>query len=113
MKHIRKHRKECHTYPDGNKFCAKFKEDINDATNSKPSASKFWFNDQKRRVPAKVSDFLSEADVTKDCGIYCDESFDEGLLTFEAPSSDMPGIGLVTNSIVSYSNLDDMCYDCA
>ena len=111
MKDIKKHKKHCQNFVDGNQFCAKFKEDINDFNNTKPSGGKIWFNKQERHVPVYVSDFLKEDNVTQDCGIYCKEL--DGMVTFETPSSLIPGIGLVTNSIVSYSALDNMCATCA
>ena len=109
IKDISKIHKECSPYEDGNEFCFKFKENVNN--HSIPSRSKYWFNGQKRRVPAKASDVLPDDDAREDCDLYCDEL--GGLETVETSSSLIPGLGPVTNSIVSYSDLDDMCDGCA
>ena len=112
MGHISKLKNQCTTYDDDNEFCFRFKENVdNSFDHSLPSGSKYGFNDQKRRVPAAASDVLGEDDVRKDCDFYCDKL--GGLKTFETPSSLIPGFGPVTNSIVSYSDLDDMCDTCA
>ena len=113
MDHIRKLDKLCPKYKDGNEFCFKFKENVDNSLNhSSPSGSKYGFNGQKRRVPAKASDVMAADDVTKDCDFYCDEKLG-GLKTVKTSSSLIPGFGAVTNSIVSYSDLDDMCDTCA
>lgn len=112
MDHISKHKEVCTEYLDGNKFCYKFKEDVDNVDHSKPSASKFGFNGQKRRVPGQASDFLTLYNVTQDCGFYCNQELG-GLLTSPTPESLIPGVGRVANSIVSYSDLDDMCFTCA
>ena len=62
-------------------------------------------------MPATASDILGEDDVKKDCDLYCDEL--GGFKTVETSSTLIPGFGPVTNSIVSYSDLDDMCDGCA
>ena len=113
MDDIEKLDKKCVTYTDNNKFCFTFKEKVDNSLNhSLPSGSKYRFNGQKRRVPAKASDILAADDVKKDCDFYCDEKLG-GLKTFETSSSLIPGFGPVTNRIVSYSDLDDMCDNCA
>ena len=113
MKQISKRSKECRDYNDiyhgGHKFCFKFKEDVND--HSSPSRSEYRFDGQKKDVPAHPSDILSTDDVTKDCNSYCNAL--EGLITIKTSSTLIPGIGPVTNSIVGYSDLDDMCQTCA
>ena len=57
------------------------------------------------------SEDLAQDDAKKDCDVYCDEL--GGLRTIETTKSLIPGLGPVTNSIVSYSDLDDMCDTCA
>lgn len=111
MKDIGKFGKDCNKYEDSNRFCFRFKENLDNSFGHIPSRSKYYFNKQTRRVPAQVSDTLAQDDVKKDCDLYCDEL--GGLKTFETASSLIPGIGAVTNSIVSYSDLDDMCDGCA
>lgn len=111
MDHISKNKKLCLDYSDGNEFCYKFKEDMDNAAHSKPSGSKYYFNDQHRDVPAQVSDMLTPDDVTQDCGRYCGEEL-EGLLTAQTPELLIPGVGTVVNSVVSYTDLDDMCSTC-
>lgn len=113
MKHINHLEKKCHTYHDGNKFCFKFKQDVNDSS-GESSRSRYYFNKQERRVPG--SPFyrpliLAPEDVSKDCDLYCHEL--GGLKTIERSSSLIPGFGPVTNNIASYPDLDDMCDDCA
>ena len=112
MKHISKNKKVCRTYQDGNKFCYKFKEWVDNWDLFLPSASEFRFNKQKRGVPAKPSLIMMKDEVTENCGFYCHEMLG-GLITLEVSSSLIPGIGPVSNSIVSYSDLDDMCMNCA
>ena len=55
---------------------------------------------------------MTQDEVTENCGFYCYEML-EGLITLEVSSSLIPGIGPVSNNIVSYSDLDDMCMTCA
>ena len=112
MDGISKHKKICRDYADGNKFCYKFKEDIDNWEHSTPSESEYRFNGQKRGVPALASDILTEDGLTDNCGFFCNEKLG-GLMTFETSSSLIPGIGPVSNSIVSYTDLDDMCSNCA
>ena len=112
MDHISKQKKSCLQSPDGNKFCYKFKEDVDNRDFSKPPASEYWFNGQKRGLPAQPSDLLQGDDLTEHCAFYCGEELGE-LMTFDEPSSLIPGIGLVSNSVVSYSDVDDMCSTCA
>ena len=111
MDHISKQKKNCRVDPDGNKFCFKFKEKA-EGILYLPSASKYYFGGQKRRVPAQPSDFLAEDAVTEDCDIYCDKGLG-GLMSIKTSSTLIPGAGTVTNKIVSYSDLDDMCSTCA
>lgn len=109
--HIRKH-KSCQDFPDGNKFCYKFKEDLDNPHHDKKSSSKYGFNNQHRRVPRQPSDFLPLENATQNCDFYCNEELG-GLQTFPTLESSMPEIGRVANSVVSYTDLDDMCYNCA
>lgn len=111
MDHISKQKKLCLESPDGNKFCYKFKEDMDNAAHSKPSASEYYFNKQHRDVPAHVSDMLTLENVTQDCGFYCSEDLG-GLLTTQTTELIIPGVGTFGNSIVSYTDLDDMCFTC-
>ena len=113
MDNIRKHEEICQTYPDGNKFCYKFNEDVDNVYHDKPSASHYGFNGQKRDVPERASDVLTLWNVTQDCDAYCEEELGELMMTIQTPESLIPGVGKVANSIVSYSDLDDMCFTCA
>ncbi|KAF6240296.1 hypothetical protein HO173_001907 [Letharia columbiana] len=92
MDHISKQKEVCTEYLDGNKFCYRFKEDVDNVDHSKPSASTFGFNGQKRRVPGQASDFLTLYNVTQDCGFYCNQELG-GLLTSPTPESLIPGVG--------------------
>lgn len=111
LDNIRKQKKLCVDHSDGNKFCYKFKEDVDNVDHSKPSASKYGFNGQKRGVPEHASDIMTLYNVTQNCGYYCSEKLG-GLLTSQTPESSILGVGKVANSIVSYTDLDDMCYTC-
>ena len=103
--------KSCETYSDNNTFCFKFKENKdNDFAHSLLSKGKYYFNGQKRGLHEKAFDVLEQDAVRKDCDFYCDEL--GGLKAVETSSSVIPGIGKVTNSIVSYPDLDDMCDGC-
>lgn len=112
MDHISKQKKICPEYPDGNKFCYRFKEAVDNWNYSTLSASHYWFNGQKRRLPALPTYGLLKDDLTEDCAFYCGKEVG-GLMTFDEHSSLIPSIGLVSNSVASYSELDDMCPTCA
>lgn len=86
LDNIRKQKKLCVDYSDGNKFCYKFKEDVDNVDHSKPSASKYGFNGQKRGVPEHASDIMTLYNVTQNCGYYCSEKLG-GLLTSQTPES--------------------------
>ena len=108
---IGKHKKQCQVADDGNKFCFEFKEDINNVHADKSSKSEFKFNRQERGVPKYVSDFMDYDKTTKDCDMYCGE-VDE-MVAIDKPSIVIGSdYGPVTNSIVSYTDLDDMCATC-
>lgn len=89
MDHISRQKKLCEYFPDGNEFCYKFKEDVDNVDHSKPSASKFYFNEQKRAVPENASDILTLENVKQNCGFFCDEEL-EGLMTAQTPESLIP-----------------------
>ena len=111
MDEISKIDKFCSDYHDGNRFCFRFKVKKHKLFDpSVPSKSKLQFNKQKRHVPEKPSDVLEPDAVRKDCDFYCDEL--GGLKAVETSSTLIPGVDKVTNSIVSYSDLDDMCDGC-
>lgn len=112
MDHISKHKELCKGYPDGNQFCYKFKEDVDNVQHNKPSASQFGFNGQKRRLADQNFTALTPYSVTQSCGFYCSEELG-GLTTSPTEESLLSGVGKVANSIVSYSDLDDMCFTCA
>ena len=111
MKHISKHDKDCETFPDGNEFCYKFKENIDNFDLKVPSASKFYFNNQERRVPKGPSNIMKEEQVMENCGFYCNEL--GGLTTIGTKSILILKAGSVSSRIVSYEELDDMCDTCA
>lgn len=115
MDHISKQKKACPDYPDRNKFCYRFKEAADNwdwMHYSTPSASQYWFNGQKRDVPALPTDILMADNLTEQCAFYCGKEVG-GMMTYDEHSSLMPGVGLVSNSVRSYSDLDDMCSTCA
>lgn len=110
--HIRKQKKACPELLYGNKFCFRFKEDVDNWDYSIPSASQYWFNGQKRDVPALPDHRLTNDKLTEQCAFYCGKEVG-GMTTYDEHSSLMPGIGLVSNSVGSYSHVDDMCSTCA
>lgn len=117
MKHMSKHKKVCtqkhniNTY-NATEFCYKFNEAVDNWDYSTPTSSQYWFNEQKRDVPTLPTNRLLGDDLTENCAFYCDEELG-GMMTFDEHSSLIPGRGLVSNSISSYEDLDDMCSTCA
>ena len=110
MDHIGKQKTLCSEFHDGNKFCYEFKEDVDNADHSKPSASKYGFNGQKRAVPGQASDILTMSNVTHNCGFYCNEKLG-GMSTSQTPESLIPGVRKVANRIVSYSDLGTFIWE--
>lgn len=85
---IDKVKKRC-TDPDGNKFCFEFREDHDNVNHTKPSESTYWFNAQKRGVPAQPSRVLPLNNVTQNCEFYCSEKL-PGLFTSKEPDWSVP-----------------------
>ena len=112
LDHINSSDSLCIVLFDGNKFCYKFNGYVSYTDHPKSPSSKYYFNKDKRRVPADPSDVLPPYNLTQNCDFYCKE-LGEGMTTSQIPAMLIPGVGRVANSIVSYSDLDDMCAECA
>ena len=91
---------DCKTFDDGNEFCYKSNEDVDDVNHTKPSGL-IRFNGQKTVVPGQANDVLTPDQAMQNCGTLC---YGE-LELYTSLNPEGPFVGRVGNRIASYTDL--------